>query len=96
MEARGLDLTEHRSRRVTEEMLRACDVALVMEDGHRQALQAEFPELANRVHLISELVGEKYSIGDPNGDPPEVYVALADELAELLRRGMPRLREMLG
>jgi len=96
MSVRGLDLTRHRSRRVSGEMLRAHDLALVMEEGHQQALRAEFPDLAGRVHLLSEIVGERYNIGDPNGDPPEVYVALAEELADLLRRGLPRLREMLG
>ena len=94
MRVRGLDLAGHRAHRVNAEILSAFGLVLVMEDGHRQALQVEVPEVADRVHLLSEAVGERYSISDPNGEPPESYMALADELADLLRRGLPRLREM--
>ena len=95
MRERGLDLSGHRSRRVTRELLHSFDLVLVMEDGHREALLAEFPDLAPRLQLLSAVAGESYSVRDPLDGTIDNYRALAEELADLLRRGLPRLRQGL-
>ena len=95
MRERGLDVSGHRSRRVTGELLHSFDLVLVMEDGHREALLAEFPDLGPRLHLLTAVAGEGYSIRDPMDGTLESYRALADELGDLLRRGLPRLRQGL-
>ena len=95
MRERGLDLSDHRSRRVTGELLRTFDLVLVMEEGHREALLAEFPDLSARLHLLTAMAGEDYSIRDPLEGTVESYRALADELADLLRRGLQRMTHAL-
>ena len=92
MAERGLDLSDHRSRRLSGDLLRAFDLILVMEEGHREALPIEFPDIADRLHLLANMVDENYSISDPIGGTLESYRALADELADLLQRGLPRIR----
>jgi len=42
MQSRGIDLSEHRSREVDADLMAEADLVLVMTDGHRQALAAEF------------------------------------------------------
>jgi protein-tyrosine-phosphatase len=96
MQARRLDLQRHASQRVTSELLESAAVILAMSDEHRHSLQALFPEAASRVHLLSEMAGESRSIPDPVGGPLEGYLALADELADLLERGLPRLLALAG
>jgi protein-tyrosine phosphatase len=95
VQERGLDLDDHRSRRVTGDLLRAFDLVLVMEEGHREALRAEFPDLADRIHLLASMAGEIYDIRDPGGGTLESHRAFADELADLLTRALPRIREAL-
>lgn len=95
MAERGLDLSHHRSRRLSGEMIRAFDLILVMEDGHREALRVEFPDIADRLHLLATMAGESFGIPDPFGGTLESYRALANELADLLDRGLPRIRTAL-
>jgi protein-tyrosine phosphatase len=96
MRERGLDLSGHRSRRVTGELLRPFDLVLVMDEGHREALLAEFPDLSARLHLLAAMAGEQYSIRDPVEGTLKACRGLADELADVLRRGPPRIRRLLN
>jgi protein-tyrosine phosphatase len=95
MRERGLDLSDHRSRRVSGELLSAFDLILVMEQGHQEALRVEFPEVKDRVHLLAGMTGEDFTIPDPYGGTIETYRALTEELADVLQRGLPRIRSAL-
>ncbi len=96
MRERGLDLSGHRSKRISGELLRESDLVLVMEDGHREALSIEFPESAGRIHVLSTLAGERYSLFDPEDGTLESHRILADELTDLLQRGLPRIHLLLA
>ena len=83
----GLDLEDHVASRVTESLLNTQDVILVMEVGHREALRFEFPEMSDRIFLLSEVVDRVvYNIPDPlqDGRP---YATVAMELLVLIDRG---------
>lgn len=90
----GLDLTDHRSRPVEARLLAESDLVLVMEKGHKEALQFEFPEVAGRVYLLSEMAGAGYSVDDPVGKSIEEYRAMRAELQDLIDRGFERIREL--
>jgi protein-tyrosine phosphatase len=96
MRQRGLELNHHRSRPVSGEMLSQVDLILVMEARHRNFLKSEFPEFAERVHLISDMTGEGHEIKDPVLGTMETYRATADELANILDRGFERILELTG
>lgn len=91
MARRGIDISGHRSRLVTEEMLAAADLILCMEVGHVEALKAEFPRHAARIHLITEMAGASHSVRDPFGGPFEGYEEMVDELTELTAAGLERI-----
>ncbi len=62
----GLDIRIHRSRVITAEVLRGVDVILVMEKGHKEALQYEFPHKKESIHLLSEATQRlSYDFPDP-------------------------------
>ena len=84
---RGIDLRQHRSREVTDEMLGWADLVLVMTDGHRQALEADFPSARGKVRLISSLGGGSWDVADPVGRPVEDYAATAAEIERLIDAG---------
>jgi protein-tyrosine-phosphatase len=96
LQARNLDLRGHASQRVTSELLESAAVILAMTDEHRHSLRALFPEAASRVFLLTEMAGESRNIPDPVGGPLEGYLALADELTDLLERGLPRMLALAG
>ena len=88
---RGLDLSTHRSRRLTKEMLAEHDLMLVMAPSHL-ALVKEMDDHAN-VHLLGGYVaGEAHghTVQDPFGGDLSAYRETADdlerELAGLIER----------
>ena len=94
MERRRIDLTQHRSQPVDGELLRAADVILVMTHNHRESLQAEFPEIAERVYLLSQLIDRQFDIEDPYGGSLDDYEACADDIQKILTNGWARLVEL--
>ena len=87
----AVDSSGHRSRRVTGEMMADFDLILTMEAGHKEALLVEFPEIAGRIFMLSEMVGEMRDIADPIGGPLQDYEETAQELDHLLSQGFRRI-----
>ncbi|GAC1355895.1 MAG: hypothetical protein NVSMB42_14460 [Herpetosiphon sp.] len=90
----GLTLDQHRSQSVTEQLLRSADIILVMEAGHREALRIEFPTVADRVFLLSELIDRSFDIPDPINGSAEDMADTAIEIDTLLTHGFARLLEL--
>lgn len=91
MARRGIDLSAHRARRVSRELLEGFDLILTMERNQSEALVVEFPEFAERIYMFSEMVGEDWDLFDPIGEPVEAYLAAADAIEEVLDRGLERI-----
>lgn len=89
---RGIDIQDHRSKCVSKEMLASFNLILTMERGQKEALQAEFPEVKNRVFLISEMIGQSYEIQDPYNGSLEEYRHTMDEIEHILNEGFDRIQ----
>lgn len=79
--ARGLDLLAHTTREVDASILSAADLIVVMTHNHREALLAEFPDVAGKMHLLGELAGIP---GGEIPDPAEDNFAKADAIVRLV------------
>jgi len=95
MAARGLDISEHRSKPLSDRLVREADLILVMEEAHRRSIFYTWPQALSKTFLLSEMVGEHRDIFDPIGLPQEVYDRVADYLDDLIRRGLPRMLHLL-
>ncbi len=91
MAERGLDISAHRAQTVTAEMLMRYKLILTMEPGQKEALQVEFPTIADRVFLLSEMEGGSSAVADPYGGPVEGYRETAEKIDQILARGMTRI-----
>ncbi len=91
---KGIDLSDHRSRIITRDALRAADVILVMTRHHLEAICAEFPEVADRTVLLSQLIGQTFDIDDPYEGTADDYRRCANDLEKILQDGLPRLIEL--
>jgi protein-tyrosine-phosphatase len=90
----GLDLSTHRSTRVSARVLSNHDLVVAMETGHKEALLAEFPGLEERVFLLSELTERRsYDIPDALSSEAEMLAVLGD-LGSLIGRGAESIRVM--
>ena len=95
MAERGLDLRTHRARTLTRQDLDDAVLIIVMTRGHRDALRAEFPEVRNKIHLMSELSGRVYDIADPYGGPLSEYRECARQLENLIEVGYSQIKSWL-
>jgi len=77
---RNLDLSEHRARALTPEMVQASDLILVMSPAHMTHVREMDP--GANVHLLGGFGsgGRAREIADPFGGDLDDYRATADEL----------------
>ncbi len=88
---RGVDISNHRARKINETLLQEADLVLCMEWRHVKALQTEFPGRAAKIYTLGQMSGEKGGVPDPYGGALENYRKMAAELAALLDAGYNRI-----
>jgi protein-tyrosine-phosphatase len=88
---RGIDLSQHRSSQITQEMMQTFNLILTMEPGQKEALQIAFPKQALRVYLLTEMIGENWEIVDPIGGSLVDFEETAREIQHLLTAGYERI-----
>jgi protein-tyrosine phosphatase len=89
MSDRGLNLTNHETQPLTENLVRHADVIYAMTHSHRQAIVSQWPLAAERVKVLSVSGND---ISDPIGGPVERYKRCADQLQAELEARLPELR----
>ena len=91
---RGLDLKSHRSKLTSRAAVEPFSLVLVMEERHRMMLRDAFPDLADRVYLLKEMIGGTEDVHDPIGTDIANYRAMAEEVNMALTEGLIRIREL--
>jgi protein-tyrosine phosphatase len=54
MRERGIDISAHRARQLTPELIHGADLILVMETGHKKAIEAEDATARGKVFRLGE------------------------------------------
>ncbi|MFW9817670.1 MAG: hypothetical protein ACFFEW_17245, partial [Candidatus Thorarchaeota archaeon] len=91
---RGLDISSHQSRIVDLDIISQFNLILTMEQGHKEALQVEFPEHAARIFMFSEMIGLKYDIKDPIGGPMYEFQETAKEIDRIIEEGSEKIKKL--
>ncbi len=77
MAAAGLDLTQHETHPLTEPLLRHADAIFTMTQSHRQMIVAQWPDAAERTHVLCR---DDSDILDPIGGTPQRYEHCAEQI----------------
>jgi protein-tyrosine-phosphatase len=88
----GLDLSAHRARRITAELVADADLVLTMSRSHLERVEALGG--AGKSDLLGAFVGqsgEEAEVPDPMGGEIQGYRAAFDQLERLTRLVVPRL-----
>lgn len=83
-EARGIDLTSHRARQVTEELLREADWVIPMTEGHEIRLCAQYPEYVKKIRRLGKWGSSGQDILDPFGGSLQIYQSSAKEIEQMI------------
>jgi len=91
----GLDgLDCHQTRQIDQQLLNEFDLIIAMEIGQKEAIGTEFPMVARRLYLLSEIVDDiSYDIPDPT-DPGINPNDIGREIYNLIERGKENILDL--
>ncbi|MCZ7662788.1 MAG: hypothetical protein M5U22_07550 [Thermoleophilia bacterium] len=112
MQKRGIDVSEHRSRALTAEMVTETGLIIAMGESHRRRILGAFPETRGKVFSLAELSHafefEDIAAGEPPGlMPPGEYCmvecdhwaitsSMLEEVEARLTEAAPAVLEKVG
>ncbi len=84
MAALGIDMSVHRARRLTGDMIAAADLVVVMEKYHYNTVVHLRPEAAEKTVMMGKFLAgrEDVEIPDPYGGSPEGFIKSLEMLKE--------------
>ena len=90
MRERDIDITKHRARQLTAELITATDLILVMEAGHKRAIDLQDPTARGMVYRLCEWQDE--DIPDPYRQPRKAF----EEALVLIDKGVQDWAEKIA
>ncbi len=91
---RGLDIMDHRSQPITDQLMQQADLVLCMETGHARMLQRAYPFYKDKIYTLRQMVAMRGSVRDPYGGPRRQYERMVAEVDDLLERGLPHIQAL--
>ncbi len=86
----GEDITGHRAKQIHPDMVRDADLVLVMEAGHRRAIDDADATARGKVYRLGEW--QDKDIDDPYRRPKEVYEAALVDIEKGVASWVERIR----
>lgn len=93
----GIDLANHRSQPLTQEMLDQAFIVLCMTESHRAMIQVQAEPVPKNLFLFRQFLPEQadHEIGDPFGGPLKVYESARDEMVEAIPSLIEHLKTLI-
>lgn len=98
MKKEGIDVSNFRSKALTDELVKKADLILVMTSYHMDEIIARSPEAVSKVHMIKqfgvnceEKACEDLDITDPIGMDKNFY----EEIFSVIKKEMERIAKIL-
>ena len=91
MKARGLDISRHRARQLTPEIVSKADLILVMEQGHKRAIEAEDSTARGKVFRFGEW--QDRDIEDPFQQPRTEFERALNEIDNCTKDWVQKLKD---
>ena len=90
MDELGVDITAHRARQIHPDMVNAADLVLVMEAGHKRAIDDADPTARGKVHRLGEW--QDKDIDDPYRQPKAAFADALEDIREGVRLWVEKIR----
>lgn len=94
----GIDISAHRSRPLTQDMLNSALLVLCMTESHRSLIELQASPVPARLHLFRDFLPEGASreIADPFGGPLKLYELSRDEMVEAIPSIVAQLKTLVS
>jgi protein-tyrosine-phosphatase len=94
MKSMGMDISTHKSKPVRLDLIKRFDLILTMENNHKEGLISEYFEFADRIFMLSEMVGLMMDVPDPIGGQIADYEETARLIERILTDGFERIYQL--
>jgi len=93
----GIDISAHRSRPLTQDMLDSALLVLCMTESHRSLIELQASPVPAHLHLFRDFLpdGASREIADPFGGPLKLYEASRDEMVEAIPSIVAQLKALV-
>jgi protein-tyrosine phosphatase len=91
----GLDISAHRARMLTDDLVAQAALLLAIDSGTALVLRSRFPAALARVHTLGDLAGRPRDIPDPFRMQIGAWMTYAREIEALLTAAVPRIIELV-
>jgi protein-tyrosine phosphatase len=95
----GIDISDHHSQTITEELVQAADLILVLAYGHLLFISQRYPDTHDKVFMLKAFPDKEpsleLSVEDPLGLGLEDYLDTHRELEAELRRAWPAIKQRI-
>ncbi len=93
MQQRGVNLQDHRARRLAEAYVQAADLVVVMTGAMKDMVRKMYPEEEDKVLTLSEWAGETGDISDPFGGTLAEYKFCASEIERKILQALKHMEK---
>ena len=90
MKEMGEDVSDHRARQIHPDMVKKADLVLVMESGHKRAIDTADPTARGKVHRLGEW--QDRDIDDPYRQPKAAFADVLEEIQEGVASWVTRIK----
>ena len=90
MSERGVDITSHRARQIEPEMVKNADLILVMESGHKKAIDENDATARGKVYRLGEWQDKE--IDDPYRQEKTAFIEALDDIESGIADWVERLK----
>ena len=90
MDEMGVDISQHRARQIHPDMVSAADLVLVMEAGHKRAIDDADPTARGKVHRLGEW--QDKDIDDPYRQPKAAFADALEDIREGVRLWVEKIK----
>lgn len=89
-----IDISDHRTKLVTEEMVEGADLVLTMSFSHKDTLLFKYPFSKEKIYSLKEYVFYRQAdIQDPYGGGMKAYKETKEELKDVLEKLLEKIQE---
>lgn len=92
LQEQGIDISQHQSRQITTDFVKASDWILTMTESQKMILSREFPKESEKIKTLSEFASLDGEIGDPFGGDRFQY----EKASQDIRKGVEKIWEKIG
>ncbi len=90
----GASIGDHVSRPVTAELILRFNLVLTMERQQKEGLKLKFPQFADRIYMLSEMIGRIEDVPDPILGELVDYQASAKMMERFLSGGLDKIFQL--